>query len=247
MRDLIRAEALKAISGRTWLFVGAVGVLLGFMTTAGYTTTIEQEIAAGMEPAAATAALVRFWFGMMLASMLFGAIFVTREYGDGAIARSVLVSGGRGKLFGAKVAVATGVGVIFGLLAAVLAVGSTWLFLPLAGQQLVWSTEASLTLLGVFAVVVLAAPWGVMFGWLIRNQVITVVTLLLLTLLVDEALLRLVPAVGRFTMQIAMGAVYRDAKPEMLSPAMALLVMVGWIAVVGFFAQRRLRRADVLS
>jgi len=45
----------------------------------------------------------------------------------------------------------------------------------------------------------------------------------------------------------AMGAVYRDAKPEMLSPATALLVILGWIAIVGFFAQRRLRRADVLS
>jgi hypothetical protein len=247
MSDLLKAEALKAISGRTWLFVGAVGVLLGFMTTAGYTTTIEQEIAAGLDPAAATASMVRFWFGMMLASMLFGAIFVTREYGDGAIARSVLVSGGRGRLFAAKLAVATGVGAIFALLAGGLAVGSAWLFLPLAGQQLVWSSEATLTLLGVVAVVLLAAPWGVMFGWLIRNQVVTVVTLLVLTLLVDEALLRLVPAVGRFTMQIAMGAVYRDAKPEMLSPATALLVILGWIAIVGFFAQRRLRRADVLS
>ncbi|WP_420122687.1 ABC transporter permease [Nakamurella sp.] len=247
MRDLVRSEARKAVAGRTWLIMLGVGVLLGLMTTAGYTTTVEQEVAAGLAPAAATASMVRFWFGMMLASMLFGAVFVTREYGTGAIARSVLVSGGRGRLFTAKVLVGSIAGVGYGVLAAGLAVGSAWLFLPLAGQQLTWSTEATLTLVGVTAVVALAGPWGVVFGWLLRNQVLAVATLLVLTLLVDEALLRLVPAVGRFTMQIAMGAVYRDAKPEMLSPTMGLLVILGWIALVGAVALRRLRRSDVLS
>jgi hypothetical protein len=103
-----------------------------------------------------------------------------------------------------------------------------------------------MTLLGVFLVSALGAPWGVLLGWIIRSQVAAVATLLGLTLIVDEALLRVLPAVGKFTMTIAMSSVYRDGKPELLSIPVALAVITGWLAVAGFAARKLFLTRDAM-
>ncbi|BFO21399.1 hypothetical protein SHKM778_77870 [Streptomyces sp. KM77-8] len=100
--------------------------------------------------------------------------------------------------------------------------------------------------MGVFTVTLLAAPWGVLLGWIIRHQVVLVAVLLGQALLIDESLLRLVPSVGRFMLTIAMSSVYRDGKPELLSVPVALLVIAVWLAVAGVVARRVVLRRDVL-
>jgi ABC-2 type transport system permease protein len=54
-----------------------------------------------------------------------------------------------------------------------------------------------------------------------------------------------VPAVGRFTMTIAMSAVYRDGKPELLPIPAASLVIAAWLAVAGLLAFQLVRTRDV--
>ncbi|MFF4426713.1 ABC transporter permease [Streptomyces sp. NPDC001549] len=246
MREVLNAEWLKAWSGRTWWIMGALGVFLGLLGSSGAAAVADQQIDSGAtDAAAATAELIRSWFSVLLASVLFGALFVSREYNTGAISRSVLLCGSRTRLLAAKTIVGTAMGVVFALLAAVLAPISLWGFFTLFGMDVQWSGEATLTLLGVFAVVTLAVPWGVLLGWIIRNQAASVTLVLVVTLFVDETLFRVLPAVGKFTMGIAMGAVYRDAKPEMLSIPLALLVIAGWLVLAGWAARRLLVTRDV--
>ncbi|AQT73056.1 ABC transporter permease [Streptomyces sp. fd1-xmd] len=246
MREVLNAEWLKAWSGRTWWIMGALGVFLGLLGSSGAAAVADQQIDSGAtDAAAATAELIRSWFSVLLASVLFGALFVSREYNTGAISRSVLLCGSRTRLLAAKTIVGTAMGLVFALLAAVLAPLALWGFFTLFGMDVQWSGEATLTLLGVLTVVTLAVPWGVLLGWIIRNQAASVTIVLVVTLFVDETLFRVLPAVGKFTMGIAMGAVYRDAKPEMLSIPLALLVIAGWLVLAGWTARRLLVTRDV--
>lgn len=245
-RDLVASELLKAFTGWTWVVCGLIGAFLAVLSTAGFAADSRESVEAGLPMASVTAGSIRFWFTMQLSSMLFGAFLVTREYSTGSIARSVLLSGGRSRVFAAKVAVGTVMGAAYGVLAVALMIVSAWVLVPLSGQSAEWTGESTRTVLGVFAVIVAAGPWGVLFGWMIRSQGATITVLLVLTLLVDEALLRLVPEVGRFTMQIAMGAVYLDGKPEMLPVPAAALVMGGWLVLAGVVAHSRFTSRDVL-
>ncbi len=245
MRNLVVAEWLKARSGRPLVLLLALGTLMVVITCAGYAGMAEAEIEAGATPGDVTAATVRFGFMMLLFSGILGVLAVTREYASGAIGRSVLLSG-RSSVFTAKAVVVTLAGVGFGVLAVAVGLASAWVLLPANGVDPAWTREGLLTSAGVLAVVTAAAPWGLAIGWLLRSQVGAVVTFLVLTLAVDEAVFRLVPSVGRFTMQIAMGAVYRDGKPEMLPVGVAAVVVVAWIVVVGAAARVCLDRHDVV-
>lgn len=246
MMNVLAAEWLKARSGRLLLALASGGTLLVLITCAGYAKTAEVELAAGATMADMTAATIRSSFMMLLFSALFGVVLITRECSTGAIGRTVLLSGSRSRIFAAKAIVVTAFGALFGLLAVGLGVASALVMLPFGGHQPQWSRESALTLLGVWIVVTLAAPWGLAIGWLIRSQAAAIATLVVLTLAVDEALFRLLPEVGRFTMGIAMGAVYQDAKPQMLPVWAALLVIFAWLGGAGFAARHRFAGRDVL-
>ncbi len=246
MRDVTAAEWRKAWTGHAWWLLAAFGVFLSLLASVGFATQAEQQLADRQtDLPAVTDELVRSWFMLLLFSALFGAVLVTKEFGSGAISRSVLLSGGRDRLFAAKLLVGTAMGLLYGVLAAALAAATPFLFLPGIGQEPEWSGDTTLTLLGVFAVTVLGAPWGVLIGWLLRNQVAAVGALLGLTLLVDESLLRLAPDIGRFTMTIAMSSVYRDGKPELLPVPVALAVIGAWLLLAGFVSRRLLVTRDV--
>ncbi|MEV8535708.1 ABC transporter permease [Streptomyces sp. NPDC051211] len=248
MRNVIAAEWSKAWTGRAWWILALIGVFLGVLAGTGFVAQADADIAAGRDTVeAATDQVVRCWFMLLLFSALFGAVFVTKEYNSGAIARTVLLSGGRDRLLAAKLIAGTGMGALYAVLATVLAAASPTLFLATTTEyEPVWTGETTLTLVGVFTVTLLGAPWGVFLGWIIRNQTAAVATLLGLTLFVDEALLRLLPEAGKFTLTIAMSSVYRDGKPELLSVPLALLVIAGWLALSGFAARKLFLSRDVI-
>ncbi|MEU6481280.1 ABC transporter permease [Streptomyces sp. NPDC047017] len=247
MRDLLAAEWAKTWTGRAWWSLALIGVALGVLASSGFAATADEDIAKGTTDASAvTDQLVRSWFMLLLFSALLGAVCVTREYQSGAIGRSVLLGGGRSRLLTAKLAAGTAAGVLFGLLAVACAAVSPWVFLAGTEHHPVWTRETTLTLAGVFVVTVLGAPWGVLLGWAIRNQAAAVSTLLGLTLFVDEALLRVLPAVGRFTLTIAMSSVYRDGKPELLSEPWAFVVIAAWLAAAYAVARKVFLSRDVL-
>ncbi|MGW0184971.1 ABC transporter permease [Streptomyces sp. NPDC003362] len=246
MRNVIAAEWRKAWTGSAWWLLPLCGVFLSVLASSGYAAQAEEQLAARQtDLVTVTDEMVRSWFMLLLFSALFGAVLVTREFGSGAIHRSVLLGGTRDRLFAAKLIVGTAMGVLYAALAAGLAAAGPYVFLPGIGESPEWSGDTTLTLLGVFTVTVLGAPWGVLLGWVLRHQVAAVGTLLVLTLLVDESLLRLVPDAGRFTMTIAMSSVYRDGKPELLSVPVALLVIGGWLALAGFVGRRLFTRRDL--
>lgn len=238
MRDLVAAEWRKIWTGRAWWGVAAAAVLMCAMADAGF---LQQEVATGTtgDTREITSTLVQGWFMVELAAAVVAMLAVTREFGNGAVSRSVLLSGGRSRLLAAKLVAAAGCGAVFAAGAGVLAAASPWVFLAGRTQEPEWTTTTTWTLLGVMLVIVVGAVWGALLGLLIRQQVAAVLTLLISTWLVGEGLLRLVPEIGRFTIDEAMASVYRGGHEDLLPIPWALVVLAAWI-VAGTIAARTL-------
>jgi hypothetical protein len=95
--------------------------------------------------------------------------------------------------------VASGIGgIAFGLAAAASTVLSSALILEMSGEQLVWDDESRLIVVGVFAVSALAAPWGMLIGWIVRSPVAALAGIMAWTLIAESAIIALAPDVGRF-------------------------------------------------
>lgn len=244
--DVLSGELRKAFIGSTWYLMLLIGLGISALTVFGAAAETSEAAPGAVPAATATATTVRFWFMTLLGSGLFGVVFVSREFTTGSIARSVLLAGTRTRLFWAKSMVALAMGVLY----AAVVIGVLFATLPVvgavAGEDPVWSEEATRTVVGIAAVIVVSAPWGVVFGWLLRSSVVAVGVFLAVTLVVDEGLFRLAPALGRYTMQISMGAVFQDGKTEALEPVWGAVVMLAWLVVGSVAALVVLRRKDVL-
>ncbi|MEY9997765.1 ABC-2 type transport system permease protein [Streptomyces sp. V4I8] len=246
MREWLLGEWTKAWSGRTWAVLVSIAVFMSLLSGLSYAAQGDKMVSAGKtDVAAVTNDVVRASMTTFLFASLFGALLVTREYSSGSISRSVLLIGGRDRLFLAKLVVAAAVGALFGLFAVLLATVSSWVMLAGYGYSSEWTSETWLIALGVFACNVLAAPWGVFVGWIVRHQIGAVGALMALTLLVDPALKRLVPDEAKYLLTVAMSSVYRDGAADLLSPQTALLVIAGWLAAAGYAAHKLLHSRDI--
>ncbi|WNI16176.1 ABC transporter permease [Actinacidiphila sp. ITFR-21] len=247
MRDLLAGELDKTRVGRTWLILMAAGLLLAVITVL---SLISDAADAKSVTAAATRSTtndtVRYWMTMHLFSALFGALFVTREYTSGTIARSVLLSGGRGRLLTAKAVASLAAGAAFALAAVVFAAAAPWTLMPAYGLHAAWTGTTTRVLLGVAAVTVLGAPWGVLVGWIARNSIGALLFLLVTTMALDPYLHDWIPSVGKYLLTVAMGSVYLDTDSDLLPVPVALAVIAAWLAGAWYLAQRLVRRRDVL-
>ncbi|MFG2311289.1 ABC transporter permease [Streptomyces sp. NPDC048566] len=247
MRNVLAGEWMKAWTGRTWSVLAATGVFMSLLTCFGYASQGDEGIALGRTTAAAvTDDMAQAWMMTFLMSAVFGGLVVTREYASGAVARSVLLSGGRTRLLSAKALVATAAGLLNGLLAAGLAVLCSLTIPGHFGYGADWSGHTTRIVLGVVAVNAIAAPWGAFLGWIIRGQLATVVTVIALTLLVEPGLQEIAPKAAAYLPTIAMSSVYLDGKPELLSVPLALLVLAGWLAAAAATARHLLLSRDVI-
>ncbi|MDX3387416.1 ABC transporter permease [Streptomyces niveiscabiei] len=242
MRDLIAAEWRKIWTGRAWWGVAAFIVLMCVMADAGF---VQQDDAKSGANGDITSTLVQGWFMVELAAAVIAMLAVTREFGNGAISRSVLLGGGRARVLTAKLVAVTGCGAVFALAAGALAAVSPWLFLAGRERGPEWTATTTWTLLGVMLTIVVGAVWGALLGLLIRQQVAAIIVLLVSTWLVGEGLLRLVPSVGRLTIDEAMASVYRGGNENLLPIPWALLVLALWIGAGTIAARALFLRRDL--
>jgi ABC-2 type transport system permease protein len=230
MTGLLRAQWRMAWSGRAWWGTALVGVLLAVMANLGHANT-----------GASTNDVVRDWMTMYL----FGALLVGREYATGTIVRSTLLAVRRSRLLAAKVIVGAAMGVLYGLLAAGAAVVAAFAVAASRHESPVWTDDSGAILAGLVAVAILASVWGVLLGWLLRRPLPAVAVLVVTAMGVEPALARLVPALGQYLPTVTLGAIYHDARPDLLPVPAAVLVFAGWLAAAGLAAHFLLRTRDI--
>lgn len=225
----LNCELLKLRTGRTWWLLLLGGVAMCAVTSIGFAGEAGAATVTG-GPSAHTAAVARTWMMLLLFAALLGASVVTREYAAGTLARTVLTTGSRGRVFLAKLVIGTGAGLAFGLVGAIGAVVSPAAVMHDPRYPVEWSAEATWTTVGIVASCVLAAAWGVAVGWIVRSATGAALAVVVVVLLVDPGLQRLVPQAASYLFTIALSSIYLDDKPSLLGVPAAVAVALCWIA-----------------
>ncbi len=186
-----------------------------------------------------------FRFGALLGALfagLVGALSITGEIRHGTIRPTFLVTPRRGQVVAAKIVISALIGTLFGLLAAVVAVGVGSAALGARGIPITLDAgDYTLMPLGGIAAAALWAPIGLGLGALLRNQVATLVSIFLWLLFIENLLVDFVPGVGKFAPGAAAAAITGLDRETLLAPAAGALLLVlyaattaaaGWIATL---------------
>ena len=237
MISLLQAELLKLRTTRT--FVAVVG-------TAALMSMLLVGIGASMSHhdsphALFTNSSVTYFI------VLLGAIGMTGEWRHRTITGSVLAAPNRVRMLAAKVLAYSAAGVVLSLLVTVATMVVGTLVLSSNGDDTLGAGGLLDVLWRNLAVAALLGPLGVCVGALIRNQVVTVIGLIVVAAALEPPLLSAVPSVGRFGPLFgAPGGILGVDEVGLLAPGLALAVVAAWIAVLFLAAGARLRRRDLV-
>jgi ABC-type transport system involved in multi-copper enzyme maturation permease subunit len=248
MRRLVSSELLKVRTTRSlfWTLIGAV-LLVALVAIVQLAFVDDDELASkDSQLAVFGAAGAGTFFALVL-----GVLLVTNEYWHKTITHTFLVTPTREQVMLAKVVVSIlgGLAYAIGTYGLTLAVGLTWLNLEGiaiaigAGDAV---REFTAIALGSMFYAVLGA--GV--AAIVRNQVAAVVGALVWFLIVEQTVVGLFPAVGKWTPSGAItsvGIALQDveADVELLGPAAAAALIVAYVVAAVAAGTALVVRRDV--
>jgi ABC-2 type transport system permease protein len=231
MTALLRAELIKLRTTRTFLALTAAAIgtsLLITVLVSVLTEPTEDSVLTDVFTADTSALFI----------IVLAVVGITGEWRHHTITSSLLAAPDRLRFLAAKVIAFGTAGLLLSLLIsiAIAVVGLVILNIrdlpvPEAGELLKQIVRNAL-------VAALLGAFGVGIGALVRNQVVAVVSLLIVAFAIDPAVAALAPEVGRFSPFGGLPAGITDVPPEdaglpeemdILSPGLAVLAMLAWI------------------
>jgi len=166
-----------------------------------------------------------------LFAALIGVMAITSEFRHGTIRPTFVVTPHRTRVITAKALASLLMGVLFGLAAIALSFGLGYGILTARGIPLELDTNHILLLvLGTPLMTALWAELGVGIGAIVKNQVFAVIGLIVWTLVVEQILYGLVPAVARFSLFGASDALTAGVLDNVLPPLAGGLLLAGYAA-----------------
>jgi hypothetical protein len=174
------------------------------------------------------------------------------EWRHRTITGTVLAAPDRLRLLGAKVIAYAAAGALLSLIVTLTIMLVGTIILSARGEPTIGITDLLDVLWRNLLVAALLGALGVGIGGLIRNQVVAIVGILIFAFAVEPTLFALAPDVAKFapTQGAPSGIVhvdpFNDSTSDLLAPAVALVVMLGWIALFFAAAGARLRRFDLV-
>ena len=245
MSPLLRAELLKLRTTRT--FAALVGATLALSLLVVVLTGV---LSHHISPRDARDLFTADFTGLFI--MLLGVIGMAGEWRHRTITGTVLAAPDRLRLLGAKMLAYAAAGVVLSLIvtATIMVVGT--IILSARGFDTVAVSDLLDVLWRNLLVAALVGALGVGIGGLVRNQVVAIIAVLILGFVIEPALFGLAPDVARFAPTQGAPAGIQDIQPfgddsnPLLSPAVATLVMLGWIALLYAAAGVRLKLRDLV-
>jgi ABC-type transport system involved in multi-copper enzyme maturation permease subunit len=245
VKALLRAELIKLRTTRTFVVLTAATLAISLLVVV-LTTTIQDE----WTEDDARDLFTSDFTGLFI--LLLGVMGMAGEWRHRTITSTVLAAPRRLRLLSAKTISYAVAGIAISLIVtvAIMAIGTLILSardLPTAGlgdlADVLWRNLVVAAYLGAF---------GICIGGLIRNQIVAIVGLLLLMFAIEPAVIGLAPEVGKFGPTlgapngfIGLEDVFGEGD-EQLTPAVALLVMIGWVGLAFTAAAARLERRDLV-
>ena len=244
MTPLLRAELLKLRTTRT--FVSLVGATLVLSLTV---TILLATLQDNLSESEVKELFYADFTGLFIA--LLGVMGMAGEWRHRTITGTVLAAPKRLQLLVAKTLSYALAGMVMSLVVTVtiMIVGSV--VLSVSGEETVGLADLADVLWRNLLVAALLGALGVGIGGVIRNQVVAIIGLLVLSFVVETTLWGLgVESVARFgPTQGAPGGIINpsgDGGEDLLAPGAAILVMLGWIALFFTATWATLRHRDVV-
>ena len=236
MTALLRAELLKLRTTRTFAAVVASAAALALaLVVLGAVLGKETNPHALFTNSAITYIIV-----------ILGAVAMTGEWRHRTITGAVLAAPNRVRLLAAKAMSYSLAGVALSMLVTVPTIIVGELVLSGRGQATLGAGGIADVLWRNLAVAALLGPLGVCVGALLRNQIVTVVGLVIMAAALEPAVFQAVPEVGRFLPLAGAPGGVLGGTHGALSPGPALAVMVAWTLTVFAAAAWRLRGRDLV-
>lgn len=244
MSALLRAELMKLRTTRT--FVALVGAALGLSLLVVVLTALLTE--------SFTERDVRDLFtadftGLFI--LLLGVVGMAGEWRHRTITSTVLAAPDRLRLLAAKTLSYALAGVLLSFIvtAAIMLVGT--LILSSRGQPTIGIAELADVLWRNLLIAALFGALGVCVGALVRNQTVAVVGVLIFAFVLEPAIVALASDVGRFGPTVGAPNGILEIDPfnddsNLLAPAVAALVLMGWVALAFSAAATVLRQRDLV-
>ncbi|HEV2059645.1 MAG TPA: ABC transporter permease subunit [Solirubrobacteraceae bacterium] len=246
MTSLLRAELLKLRTTRT--FAALVGAALALsLIVVVLTASLGNDWSAQNTRNLFTSNFT----GLFI--LLLGVMGMAGEWRHRTISATILAAPNRLRLLTAKTLSYAAAGALLSLIVTltIMLVGT----IILAGRGIDTAPLSDLAdvLWRDLVVAALLGALGVGIGAVLRNQVVAIIAVLVLGFVLEPALYGLVPEVGRYGPTVIAPSAIVDVSPfgesadeTLLSPAPAVLVMLGWIALFFAAAAVRLRSRDLV-
>lgn len=182
--------------------------------------------------------------------LVLGIMGLAGEWRHRTITGTILAAPDRIRLLVAKVLAYAGAGALLSLIVtvAIMALGS--LLLSVDDKTTVGVSDLADVLWRNLVVAALLGALGICVGGLLRNQIVAIVAVLVISFVVEPTLVGLAPDVGKYApiVNAPNGIVgvhpFSDDKPLDVLPA--LLVMLAWIGVLFGLTAALLRRRDLV-
>jgi len=244
MSALLRAELMKLRTTRT--FVALAGAALGLsllvvVLTALLTPSLTERDVRDLFTADFTGLFI----------LLLGVVGMAGEWRHRTITSTVLAAPNRLRLLAAKTLSYALAGTLLSFIvtATIMLVGT--LILSSRGEPTIGIAELADVLWRNLLVAALFGALGVCLGALVRNQTVAVVAVLIVAFVLEPAIVALASDVGRFGPTV--GAPNGILEPDpfnddsnLLAPAIATLVLLGWVALAFSAAATVLRQRDLV-
>ncbi|HEV7883816.1 MAG TPA: hypothetical protein VGO81_09610 [Solirubrobacteraceae bacterium] len=245
MSTLLKAELLKLRTTRTFVALVAAAVALSLLVVV-LTALLQKHFTEGDVKILFTANFT----GLFI--LLLGVMGMAGEWRHRTITGTVLAAPNRLRLLAAKVTAYAAAGALLSLIVTltVMVVGS--IILSARGEPTIGVSDLLDVLWRNLLVAALLGALGVGIGGLVRNQVVVIVGILIFAFVVAPTLFALAPDVAKFapiggaTSGIVHVDTFNDNPSDLLAPAVAVLVMLGWIGLFFAAAGARLRKFDLV-
>jgi len=243
MSALLRAELLKLRTTRTFITLVSVTLVLSLIVV-GLTAILSDDF---------TKESVREMFTFDFSSLfilLLGVTGMAGEWRHRTITSSVLAAPDRLKLLTAKVISYAVAGTVLSLIVTVALMALGTLILSLRDLTTLDLADLADVLWRNLLVAALLGAFGVCIGGIVRNQIVAIVGILIFAFALEPALLNLALEVGKFGPTTGAPSGIIGVNPvdngELLSPAVALLVMIGWVGLGFAVTAWMLKRRDLV-
>lgn len=246
MKPLLHAELLKLRTTRTFAALAGAAVATSLLLTVLVSVLTEPT-----EKSVLIDVFASDTSGLFI--VLLAVVGTSGEWRHRTIAGSLLAAPDRLQFLAAKTLAFAAAGLLLSI--------SIYVGVSIVGFVLLSARGLPLPQLGELvelavrgaAVAALIGAFGVCLGALVRNQVVAIVGVLLLSFLLEPLLLGLAPEVGRFGPFVALPTAAIDVSPEavglgdadLVAPGAAVLLMLAWIGAAFAAGGALLRRRDL--